>query len=274
MTKDNTGKLAIVTGASSGIGCELAAQFAENGFDLIICSQGDRISQAAEDLRQLGTKVTEVQADLSTKEGGDTFMAAVRADGRAVSCAAINAGIGVDGPFAETDINEEVKLMNLNVIGTVCTAKHVIQDMIARGQGGKILFTSSVASLAPGPYMACYNASKAFVQSFSHALHLELKDKGISVTALMPDATDTEFFERAHMEDTKVAAGKKDDPALVAKRGYDALMDGKAQVFGGSLKHRLLNAIEDLIPEQVKAKQYAKAAKPGGAAEDSAKKVS
>ncbi len=275
MAKEATnhqGKLAVVTGASSGIGYELAAQFAQHGFDLIVCAENDGISQAAEDLRQLGTKVQPVQADLSTAAGVMQFVQAVRADGRPVACAAINAGIGVDGPFAENALEDEITLINTNVMGTVCIAKHIIQDMTERAEGGKILFTSSVASLAAGPYMACYNASKAFIQSFSEALHVELKDKGISVTALMPDATDTEFFERAGMLDTKVGAGDKDDPALVAKRGYNALMEGKASVFGGSLKHRLLNAVEDLIPEQVKAKQYAKAAKPGSAAEDSAKK--
>lgn len=120
--------------------------------------------------------------------------------------------------------------------------------------------------------MAVYNASKAYVQSLSHALHYELKEKGISVTALMPDATDTEFFERADMQDTKVGAGKKDDPAVVAKQGFDALMDGKAQVLGGSLAHRIKNTLNDLIPEQVKAGMYADAAKPGSAAGIESKK--
>ena len=268
----NQGKLAVVTGASSGIGYELAAQFAQHGFDLIVCAENDAISQAAEDLRQLGTKVQPVQADLATAQGVMQFMQAVRADGRAVACAAINAGIGVDGPFAENALEAEIKLINTNVMGTVCIAKHIIRDMTERAQGGKILFTSSVASLAAGPYTACYNASKAFIQSFSEALHVELKEKGITVTALMPDATDTEFFERAGMMDTKIGQAEKDDPAMVAERGYDALMAGKASVFGGSFKHRLLNAVEDLIPEQVKAEKYAKVAKPGSAAEDSAKK--
>lgn len=269
---ENAGKLALVTGASSGIGFELAAQFARHGFDLIICSEQDEINQAAAGLRQHGTEVMAVKADLATSKGVEQFMRAVQETGRPIDAAALNAGIGVDGFFGDTSLDDEMKLIQTNVVGTVHLAKLIVQDMLAKSRGGRILFTSSVASLGPGPYMACYNASKAFVQSFSHALHYELKDKGISVTALLPDATDTNFFERAGMEDTKVGQAKKDDPKLVAERGYKALMDGDAQVFGGSFKHRMLNAVEDLIPEQVKAKQYAKAAKPGSAAEDSAKK--
>lgn len=274
MSKDseNIGKLAIVTGASSGIGFELATQFAKHGFDLVICAAHDDIQQAATGLSQYGTHVDAVKADLSTQDGVETFMETVRAGKRPIDAAALNAGFGIDGYFWETDLAEEVKLINTNVVGTVHLAKLVVQDMIANGKGGKIMFTSSVASLAPGPYMACYNASKAFVQSFSHALHHELKEKGISVTTLMPDATDTDFFDG--MQDTKVGQAKKDDPAYVAERGYEAMMEGKAQVLGGTLKHRLLNAVEDLIPEQTKAKMYGKQAKPGSAAEDSAKKAS
>ena len=260
--------LAIITGASSGIGYELAVQFAQNGYDLFVVAEDEGITQAAEDLKALGTNIQSAQIDLASHEGCETCYAEIKILGRPVDVAALNAGIGVDGKFWQTDIDKEMKLIDLNVMSTTHLAKLIIQGMVERAQGGKILFTSSVASLTPGPYMAVYNASKAYIQSLSHALHFELKEKGITVTALMPDATDTEFFERADMMDTKVGQGKKDDPALVAKRGYDALMEGKASVFGGSLKHRILNAVEDLIPEQTKAKMYARAAKPGSASED------
>jgi short-subunit dehydrogenase len=265
MNMTSTKPLAVITGASSGIGYELAVQFAQHGYDLFIVAEDIGITQAAEDLKALGTQVQSLQLDLASHEGCEECYAQIKKLNRPVAAAALNAGIGVDGKFWETDIDKEMKLIDLNVMSTTHLAKRIIQGMVERAEGGKILFTSSVASLSPGPYMACYNASKAYIQSLAGALHVELKEKGITVTALMPDATDTEFFERAEMMDTKVGQGEKDDPALVAERGFNALMDGKASVFGGSLKHRLLNAVEDLIPEQTKAKMYAGAAKPGSA---------
>lgn len=266
MEKKGKGQLAVITGASSGIGYELAKQFAKNGYDLLIVSEDNGIKQAAEDLRAHGTEVKSARFDLATQEGVDGFHQRILETGRPVAAIALNAGVGVNGKFWETDLNKEFNLINLNVVSTVHLAKLIIKDMIKRRQGGKILITSSVAATAPGPYMAVYNASKAFVQSFSEALHYELKEKGITVTALMPDATDTEFFERADMEDTKVGVQKKDDPAIVAEQGYKALMDGKDHVFGGSLSHRIMNTFNDLIPEQTKAKMYGDAAKPGSAA--------
>ena len=259
-------KFAIVTGASSGIGYELALQFAEHGYDLLVTAEDAGIAQATEEFKALGTAVESVQCDLAKFEGVHTLIKAIRATGRPVAAIALNAGVGVQGRFADTSIEDEINLINLNVISTIHLAKHIVQDMLERAQGGKILITSSVAATTPGPYMAVYNASKAFVQSFSLALGYELKDKGITVTALMPDATDTNFFERAEMLDTKVGVGPKDDPKLVAKQGFDAMMEGKDHVLGGSLKHRLINAANDLIPEQTKAKKYAEAAKPGSAA--------
>lgn len=266
MDKDNKGKLAVITGASSGIGYELAVQFAQAGFDLFIVAEDAGIAQAAEELKTFGTEVNSAQIDLASHEECEACYAEIKKLKRPVAAAALNAGIGVDGKFWETDIDKEMKLIDLNVMSTTHLAKRIVQGMVERGEGGKILFTSSVAATTPGPYMAVYNASKAYVQSLSHALHYELKEKGISVTALMPDATDTEFFERAEMQDTKVGVQKKDDPALVARQGFEGLMAGEAQVLGGSLMHRVKNAMNDLIPEQTKAKMYAGATKPGSAA--------
>lgn len=265
MTSSNP--LAVITGASSGIGYELAVQFAQHGYDLFIVAEDAGIAQAAEDLRALGTDVKSYQIDLASHEGCEECYAEIKKLNRAVAAAALNAGIGVDGKFWETDIEKEMKLIDLNVMSTAHLAKRIIQGMVERAEGGKILFTSSVAATAPGPYMAVYNASKAFVQSLAEALHYECKEKGIVITALMPDATDTEFFERAEMMDTKVGQMEKDDPALVAKQGFDALMEGKSHVLGGSLSHRIKNSMNDLIPEQTKAKMYAEGVKPGSAAE-------
>lgn len=258
--------LAVVTGASSGIGYELAVQFAQHGYDLFIVAEDAGITQAAEDLKALGTQVISLQLDLASHESCEECYAAIHKLNRPVAAAALNAGVGIDGKFWETDIDKEMNIIDLNVMSTTHLAKRIVQGMIARNEGGKILFTSSVAATAPGPYMAVYNASKAYVQSFSEALHYELKEKGITVTALMPDATDTEFFERAEMLDTKVGVSKKDDPALVAQQGFEALMEGKPRVFSGSLTQRMKNAANDLIPEQMKAKMYAETVKPGSAA--------
>jgi short-subunit dehydrogenase len=272
MTTENP--LAIVTGASSGIGYELAVQFAQNGYDLFIVADGDGITQAAEDLKTLGTDVQSFQINLASHEGCEECYAQIKALNRPVAAAALNAGIGIDGKFWETDIDKEMNIIDLNVMSTTHLAKRIIQGMVERGEGGKILFTASVAGTTPGPYMAVYNASKAYVLSLSNALHYELKEKGISVTALLPDATDTNFFNRAEMNDTKVGVQEKDDPALVAKQGFEGLMAGKDQVLGGSLAHRIKNAANDLIPEQVKAKMYGSAAKPGSAAGAKKKKES
>ena len=258
--------LAIITGASSGIGYELAAQFAQNGYDLLIIAEDDGITQAAEDLKALGTDVQSFQIDLASHAGCEQCYAEIKKLNRPIAVAALNAGVGIDGKFWETDIDKEMNIIDLNVMSTTHLAKRIIQGMVERAEGGKILFTASVAGTTPGPYMAVYNASKAYVLSLSLALHYELKEKGITVTALMPDATDTHFFERAEMMDTKVGVSEKDDPALVAKQGYEGLMAGKDQVLGGSLMHRIRNTFNDLIPEQTKAKMYGDAAKPGSAA--------
>lgn len=263
---DNTGKLAVVTGASSGIGYELAAQFAQAGFDLLIVAEDDGIAQAAEDLKQLGTDVQSVQQDLASHEGVEAFYRAIAATGRPVEAIALNAGIGLGGKFWETDIEKEMKIINLNVMSSAHLAKRVVQDMVKRGQGGKILFTSSIAAEMPGTYSAVYNASKAFIHSLAEALHYELKEKGITVTALQPGPTNTNFFERAEMEDTKVGIQEKDDPAEVAKQGFEALMEGKDHVIAGSFKTRMKNIANDLIPEQTKAKMHAGMTKPGSAA--------
>lgn len=255
--------LAIVTGASSGIGYELASQFAQHGFDLLIVSSTAAIEDAAEDLRMLDAQVESFRADLATPEGVEAFYRCVLETGRPVAAIAINAGVGVGGEFYDTDLKEELNLIQLNIASSVHLAKRIVQHMIQHGDGGRILFTSSIAATMPGPYEAVYAASKAFIQSFAEALHYELKDKNITVTALMPGATETNFFHRAGMSNTKVGVQKKDSPAEVAKQGYKALMDGKETVMAGSLKTRLQNAANDLVPERLKAKMHADMTKPG-----------
>jgi short-subunit dehydrogenase len=194
--------LALVTGASSGIGFELARQFAEHGYDLIIAAEDDAIDAAAREL-QNGTAVEAVKVDLAAPDGVERLYARVREHGDRLEAVALNAGIGMGGDFAtQTDLDQELKLVDLNVRSTVHLAKRVVGDMVKRGTG-KVLFTSSIASTMPGTYQAVYNASKSFVQSFALALRAELKDTGVTITSLMPGPTETEFFERAEMLDTK-----------------------------------------------------------------------
>ena len=193
--------LAVVTGASSGIGRELARQFATNGFDVVVAAEDDDLASAANDLAGSGANVQAVQADLSTREGAEKLMEAIAAAGRQVDALALNAGVGNGGAFVDVPLADEERLIALNIGSTVHLAKRIVPDMARRG-AGRVLFTSSVASQMPGPYYATYAASKAFIQSFAQALRYELKDTGVTVTALLPGPTDTEFFERAGMEGT------------------------------------------------------------------------
>jgi short-subunit dehydrogenase len=257
--------LAVVTGASSGIGLELAKQFAAHGFDLVIAAEDAELVSAAAELQETGARVEAVRVDLAADEGVHELYRRITAVGRPVDAIALNAGIGVNGAFAtETDLADELKTIDLNVRSTVHLAKHVVIDMVARGEG-RILFTSSIASAMPGTYQAVYNASKSFVQSFALALRAELKDTGVTVTSLMPGPTETEFFERADMLDTKIGAGDKDDPADVARDGFEALMAGEERVVSASLVTKLQGRGSRFLPDSAKAELHRRMAEPGSA---------
>ncbi len=255
---------AVITGASSGIGYELAKQFAKNGFDLMIVAEDEGIHDAAREIEAMGPRVQAVQIDLADEEGVDELYERITEFGAPLDAIAINAGVGVGGPFIDNDIEDEMEIINLNVISTVRLSKLVLKDMAVRNEG-RVLYTSSIAADAPGPYEAIYAASKAFVQSFAEAVRNELKDTGITITSLQPGPTDTKFFERAGMEDTKVGAGKKDDPAEVAKEGFDALMSGKDHVVAGAMKNKMQSTMSKVIPETAAAEMHAKQAEPGTA---------
>jgi short-subunit dehydrogenase len=254
--------LAVVTGASSGIGLELARQFADNGFDLIVAAEDAAIGDAAAELQ---TTAEAVRVDLATPEGVEQLYEQIRMDGRPVDAIALNAGIGAGGAFAtDTELAQELRLIDLNVRSTVHLAKLVVRDMVARGEG-RMLFTSSIAATMPGSFQAVYNASKSFVQSFALALRHELKDTGVTVTALMPGPTDTEFFARAGMLDTRVGAGEKDDPADVARDGFEALMNGDERVISASRSTKLQGRGSRFLPDKAKAAMHARMAEPGSA---------
>ncbi|MBD2258317.1 SDR family NAD(P)-dependent oxidoreductase [Pseudanabaena sp. FACHB-2040] len=258
----STRPLAVVTGASSGIGYELAKQFAENGFDLLITATGPSINEAAQTLQELGANVKTVQSDLSTYEGVEILYQEIVSASRPVDAIAINAGVGVGGEFArETDLRDELNLLNLNVVSTVHLAKRVVKDMVNRGEG-RILFTSSIASIMPGPFEAVYAASKAFTHSFAEALRNELKDTGVTVTSLMPGPTDTNFFDRADMNDTLADSVIQDDPTEVAKQGFEALMSGKDSIIAGSFMTKLQGNVAKVLPDTVKTALHRQIAEP------------
>jgi short-subunit dehydrogenase len=263
MTSPSTAPLAVVTGASSGIGYALAGQFAKNGFDVVIAAEDAELRDAARSLSELGTSVIPVQCDLATREGVQQLYDTIRTTGRPVDSLAVNAGVGVGGAFAETDLNAELNLIALNVTSAVHLTKLVLPDMVARGHG-RVLFTSSIAASAPGPFHATYAASKAFLHSLSESIRNELKDTGVTVTALMPGPTDTEFFERAGMQDTRVGStSHKDDPEDVAKQGFDALMSGEHHVVAASLRNKAMVASGRMMPEPAKAQMQRQLTEPG-----------
>jgi short-subunit dehydrogenase len=260
-------RLAVVTGASSGIGAELARVFAENGFDLVICAEDTELDDAERMLKSQGVGVEAVRADLAEASGVEQLYARIQATGRPVDALALNAGIGAGGQFAggsqghESDLAKELRLVDLNCRSTVHLAKLVVRDMVKRS-AGRVLITSSVAATMPGPFQAVYNASKSFDQSFALALRDELKDTGVTVTTLIPGPTETEFFERADMEDTPVAKAEKDDPAQVAEQGFEALMSGEERVVAGSLENKAQVLAGRLIPDSVKARMHRKKTEP------------
>ncbi len=255
--------LALVTGASSGIGYELAKQFAENGFDVLICAEDAAIEAAAQSLDAAasgGSRVWAIQADLTTEDGVEAVVTEAWSDGR-LEAIALNAGVGNAGPFVQSSLEDDLRLIELNIMAPVYLAKQLLPKLVKQGSG-KVLFTSSVAATMPGPYYATYAASKAFIQSFAQALRYELKDSGVSVTALQPGPTDTEFFERAGMQNTTAGQSSKDDPAEVAKQGFEALMAGKDSVVAGSAINKVQTAAAALLPETTRAAAHARQTQP------------
>ena len=259
-----TRPLALVTGASTGIGYELAKTCAENGFDLVVAADEPKIEDAARDLRKLGATVEAVQADLATLEGVDKLYAVAKGMGRPVDALLANAGRGLGKGFLDQDFADLMRVINTNITGTLYLLQKVGREMRAR-DSGRILIVGSIAGFMPGTYQAVYNGTKAFLDSFSFALRHELKGSGVTVTCLMPGATETDFFERADMLDTKIGQSKKDDPANVAKQGFKAMMRGEGDVVTG-WHNKLQSAIALVTPSDMLAERHRRAAEPGSAA--------
>ncbi|WP_439882928.1 SDR family NAD(P)-dependent oxidoreductase [Pontibacter sp. MBLB2868] len=254
MNAENKGKTVLITGASNGFGMEFAKLFAQDGYNLIL------VARSTERLRKLGYQLQEehqlehvciITSDLSRPEAPKEVYDEVKKSGIHVDILINNAGAGVHGFFYETDLEREKAIMQLNMNTPVELTKLFLQDMRKRGEG-KILNMASVVSFMPSPLMTIYGATKAFMLSFSEALTNELKDTGITVTALCPGASNTMFFRRAGAAHTRAANGSLSEPDEVAKDGYDALMNGESRVVSG-LKNKLQTSSSNIMPDMALA---------------------
>jgi uncharacterized protein len=258
-----TAKFAIVTGASTGIGLELARCCAKDGYDLLIAANEPAIEDAASVLRQEkgAGNIQAVNTDLATTEGVDKLVAV--AEGRSVDVLIANAGRGLGDDFFDQDFAKIRVVIDTNILGTTYLLHKVGKEM-RNSNEGRILITGSIAGFTPGSFQAVYNASKAYLNSLSFAVREELSDTNVTVTCLMPGATETEFFRRAEMLDTKVGTEEKDDAAMVAQTGYKAMLKGESDVVTG-MKNKIQSAVANITPNEMLAKQHRKMAEPGTA---------
>jgi len=256
-------KNALITGATSGIGYELAKLFAQDQYNLILVARNQsELDSAARDFEQFGVQVTTMAKDLFKKEDAFAVYDEMVSRGIQVDVLVNNAGQGLYGKFQDTDLEQELDIINLNISSLVILTKCFLKDMIQRNSG-KILNLASIASKAPGPWQSVYHGTKAFVLSFSEAIREELTETEITVTALMPGVTDTDFFNKADMNDSKAVQDPdaKADPADVAKDGYDALMAGKDKVISG-FKNKMQMGMANFMPDSVVAHQMNEQQKP------------
>ena len=254
-------RYAIVTGASSGIGRELAIIAARDGHDLLLAADTAGLAEVADVCRPAGSNVETLEVNFATEDGVDQLYAATQ--GRAVDALLANAGHGLGRGFLDQDFDDDPHVIDTNITGTIYLIQQSARDMVERGRG-RILITGSIAGFMPGTFQAVYNGTKAFIDSFSFALRNELKDTGVTVTCLMPGATDTEFFERADMLDTKVGTDEKDDPADVARVGFDAMMRGDGDIVS-RLEEQAAVGDRQRDAVGVLAEQHRKMAEPGTA---------
>jgi short-subunit dehydrogenase len=254
---------ALITGATSGIGYELAKVFAEHGYDLYIVARSEsELQKTAEELKQqFNINVETIAKDLFTPESAFEIYDTIKSSGVQIDVLVNDAGQGEYGEFTETDINRETDIIQLNIISVVALTKQFLRDMVARGEG-RILNVASIAGKLPGPLQAVYHGTKAFVHSFTEAIREEVKDTGVVITSLLPGATDTDFFNKAGMQEAKIVQeGKLDDPAKVARDGYNALMSGDDMVVSG-FKNKMQVAMSNIMPDATVAKNLHKQQAP------------
>ena len=261
-TPPSTRPLALVTGASNGIGLEIARELAHRGHDLVVTGRSARTDDVAEELRGLGVDAHAVRADLADYDAVEALWKTVTELGRPLEVAVLNAGVGVGGAFADVDLAEDLRLIDLNVKSVVHLAKRVVVDMIPRRRG-RIMMTSSISATQPTPFETTYGPSRAFVYMFAESLRAEVLEHGVTVTALLPGATDSDFHARAGMGDTKFGDNSwKNDKRLVARQGVDALLAGKDAVVGGDRATKFAVLRNRFLPERVKAARQAREARP------------
>ena len=255
-------KLAIVSGASSGIGLEIAKLAAQDGYDLIVAADTPFV-EAGPALKDLGVDVREVEGDLATEQGVEQLLSVV--GNREVDVLVANAGHGLGHGFLDQSPDEWRHIIDTNITGTLLLVQPIARRMVERGEG-RILITGSIAGHLAGTFQAVYNGSKAFIDSFSAALNQEIKESGVTVTCLKPGATETEFFHRAELDDTKVGQAKKDDPAEVAQTGWDAMKKGEPAVIHG-LKNKIQVAGASILTDATTAKIHRAEVEPGSGSE-------
>ncbi|WP_080058148.1 SDR family NAD(P)-dependent oxidoreductase [Spirosoma aerolatum] len=250
-----TGKTALITGASSGIGQEIAKLFAQDGYNLVLVGRSDeKLDRLAEVFKNnYGTQqITVIGKDLATEDAAQNVYDQVKAKGLTVDVLVNDAGVGLYGMFAtDTDWEREKAMIHLNVLTLTQMTKLFLYDMLSRNDG-KILNLASIVSITPNPMMAVYAGTKAYVYNFTQSLINELKDTNVTVTALLPNATDTDFFHKAGADNTKVTDDVQ-DPLMVAKAGYDALMAGKHKVIPGGLKNKSYEILAYVAPQETLA---------------------
>ena len=250
LTEEPARRLAAVTGASRGIGLELAKVFAQNDFDLVIAADSTALREVVPQLERLGAHVDTVQTDLATSAGVDRFYECLVEQSRDIDALAMNAGLGVSGEFIDTALEEELRLVNLNIVSLLRLTKKILPDFVKQGSG-RILYTSSPVTALPGPYFAVGAASKAFLQSFAETIRLEVKDTGVTITVLQPRVAEPRCLTRARVADTATGAGE--DPAEAALEGFEALMAGKDHVIAGAFRHPARTAVARLLPDPLGA---------------------
>ncbi len=254
-------RFAIITGASTGIGFELATLAAKDGYDILVVADEPLIHEAARDFQQFGTSVQAIEADLATIEGVDTVLAAT--NGRRIDVLCANAGRGLGHGFLDQKVEDWRHVVETNITGTIYLLQRALPDMVARNDG-KILVVGSVAGYIPGAFQAVYNGTKAFIDSFTEALRNELKEAdGVTISTLMPGPVDTEFFARGDLLDTQVGSDpNKRSAEDVASDGWKAMMRGKPSVFSGWTT-KIQGVIANVVPGSVLAEQHRKMAEPG-----------
>ena len=261
---ENGKRHALITGATSGIGYELAKLFAKDGYNLILVARNEEnLRKTAIEMEALSSDIHThiIAADLFEPGAPEKIYTQTREMGINVDVLVNDAGQGEWGRFTETALQRERDLIQLNIVSLVSLTKYYLKEMEARNSG-KILQVASAVSKAPSPYLSVYAATKAFVLSFTEALQEEMAETDVTITALRPDATDTDFFHKAKAENSTVyKEGSIYTPEEVAKAGYDGLMSGESVVVPG-IKNKLQDAMNLVMPDSMIAGNMARQMKP------------